>query len=107
MIAQAQAAEDKTLSKIPSMAVGASFAGPVKGWTSTSAGRVGWTDLMQDHVIEVVALGFMRRMRMGFWDGGVEEPLVKSGHGYGGEQDQISIRICWTVQDRNMHVTLV
>lgn len=34
----------------------------MKGCTVTSGGRVGWTIFMQFVVIEVVALGLMRRM---------------------------------------------
>lgn len=44
-----------------SIAVGAGD-GAVKGWTLTSAGRVGSTMVMQLVVIDEVALGLMRRM---------------------------------------------
>jgi hypothetical protein len=63
-MARNAAAADKTLSTLPSIAVGPGC-GDVKGWTETSGGRVGSTMLMQFVVMLSVAFGLMRRMRIG------------------------------------------
>ena len=63
MRARAQAADERTASKWPSIADGARFGGPVNECSVTSEGRVGVTEETQAAVMERVALGLTRRMR--------------------------------------------